>query len=163
HMPADNGMVFVVILHLSPKHESNAAAVLQNVTRMPVMQVTETIKIQPNHVYVIPPTQDLSMNDGMLQLSNAERPSGRHVAIDLCFGTLADTHKERAICVVLSGTGSDGTVGLTRIKEMGGVTIAQTPTDAEYDSMPRSAIGTGMVDFVLPVVEIPQRIVQLWE
>src|SRR5262249_41267939 len=130
---------------------------------MQVIQVTETINIQPNHVYVIPPTKDLAMNDGMLQLSDAERPSGRHIAIDLFFRTLADTHKERAICVVLSATGSDGAVGLTRIKEMGGVTIAQAPADAEYDSMPRSAIGTGMVDFVLPVVEIPQRIIQLWQ
>jgi two-component system CheB/CheR fusion protein len=162
-MPAESGMSFVVILHLSPKHESNVAAVLQNVTRMPVMQVTEPIKIQPNHVYVIPPNKDLEMSDGMLQPSEAERLRGRHIAIDLFFRTLADTHKERAICVILSGTGSDGTVGLTRIKEMGGVTIAQLPEDAEYDSMPRNAIGTGMVDFVLPTVEIPQRILQLWE
>ncbi len=162
-MPSDNGMVFVVIMHLSPKHESNAAAVLQNATRMPVTQVTETVQVQPNHVYVIPPTKDLSMHDEMLLLSDTERPRGRHVAIDLFFRTLADTHKARAVCVVLSGTGSDGTVGLTRIKEEGGVTFAQSPDEAEYDSMPRSAIATGMVDFVMPVTEMPQRILQIWQ
>src|SRR6185503_14751766 len=116
----DNGMVFVVILHLSPKYESNAAAILQNATKMTVAQVNESVAIQPNHVYVIPPTKDLSMVDGQLRLSEAERPRGRHIAIDLFFRTLADTHKNRAFCVVLSGTGSDGTVGLTRIKEEGG-------------------------------------------
>lgn len=162
-MPANNGMAFVVILHLSPKHESNAAAVLQNVTRMSVVQVTEAMRIEPNHVYIIPPSKNLLMNDGMLQLSDDQRPRVRHVAIDLFFRTLADTHKERAICVVLSGTGSDGTVGLTRVKEEGGITFAQLPDEAEYDSMPRSAIATGMVDFVLPVVEMPQRILQLWQ
>ncbi|MDQ3012298.1 MAG: chemotaxis protein, partial [Acidobacteriota bacterium] len=161
-MPSDNGMVFVVIMHLSPKHESNAAAVLQNATKMPVMQVTESIAIQPNHVYVIPPIKDLSMFDGQLRLSDSERPRGRHTAIDLFFRTLADTHKSRAFCVVLSGTGSDGTVGLTRIKEEGGITIAQSPDEAEYDSMPRSAIDTGMVDFVLPVTDMPQKIMQIW-
>jgi two-component system, chemotaxis family, CheB/CheR fusion protein len=162
-MPNDNGMAFVVILHLSPKHESNAASVLQNATKMPVTQVTESTKIEPNHVYVIPPTKDLSMDDGMLRLSDSHRPAGRHIAIDLFFRTLATAHRERSFSIILSGTGSDGTAGITRVKEQGGITIAQSPAEAEYDAMPRSAIGTGMIDFVLPVTDMPQKLLQIWE
>ncbi|MCQ4296846.1 PAS domain-containing protein [Pseudomonas stutzeri] len=161
HMPRDCGMAFVVIMHLSPKHESNADKILQNVTKMPVLQVTQPVPIERNHVYVIPPALDLLMNDGYLRLVKPERERGAQVAIDLFFRTLADVHHTHAVGVVLSGSGSDGSVGLSRIKEQGGVTLAQTPADAEYDSMPRSAIDTGMVDIVLPVAEMPQRLVEL--
>jgi two-component system CheB/CheR fusion protein len=162
-LPADNGMAFVVIMHLSPNHESNAAQVLQRATRMKVSQVTEPLPIEKHNVYVIPPAKDLSMNDGYLRLSEPQPRHGRHVAIDLFFRTLADVHKERAFCIVLSGTGSDGTVGLARIKEQGGVTLVQAPEDAEYDGMPRSAIETGLVDLVLPVAEMPQKLIELWQ
>jgi two-component system CheB/CheR fusion protein len=161
-MPATSGMAFVVVLHLSPKHESNAAAILQNATRMAVTQVTETVAIEPNHVYVIPPSKHLVMSDGHLRLSEQGRSRGRHVSIDLFFRTLAEAHRHRAFCVILSGTGADGTVGLKRVKEEGGITIAQSPEDAEHDAMPRNAIATGIVDFVLPAVEIPQKLLQVW-
>jgi len=161
NMPADCGMAFVVIMHLSPKHESNADKILQKVTRMPVRQVTKPVPIERNHVYVIPPAMDLSMNDGYLRLQKPERERGAQVAIDLFFRTLADVHHNHAVGVVLTGTGSDGSVGLSRIKEQGGVTLAQAPDDAEYDSMPRSAIETDMVDIVLPVVDMPQKLVEL--
>ncbi len=160
-MPNDCGMAFVVIMHLSPKHESNADKILQNVTRMPVLQVTQPVLIERNHVYVIPPAMDLSMNDGYLRLQTPERQLGPQVAIDLFFRALADVHHNHAVGIVLSGSGADGSVGLSRIKEQGGITLAQTPEDAEYDSMPRSAIETGMVDIVLPVAEMPQRLVEL--
>ena len=126
-LPAHCNMAFVIVLHLSPDHESNAAAILQRSTRMPVLQVTSSTPLEVDHVYVIPPTKHLSMDDGMLRLVDAERVAGRHVAVDLFFRTLAQAHGERAIAVILSGTGADGAVGLTRVKERGGLTFSQTP------------------------------------
>jgi len=163
HIPASHDMAFVVVLHLSPTHPSSAASILQRATRMPVIQVTSKVKIEPRHIYVIAPNLQLSMFDGMLVVDELERPRGKHVAIDLFFRTLAEVHRERALAIVLSGTGSDGAVGLSRIKELGGVTLVQAPDDAEYDGMPEAAISTRAVDFVLPVVDIPQKLVDLWE
>ncbi|MGJ7918671.1 CheR family methyltransferase, partial [Massilia sp. LXY-6] len=163
NMPRHTGMAFVVILHLSPKHKSSADHVLQRATQMPVVQVVKAVEIEPDHVYVIPPNQHLTMVDGFLSLSALERPRGNHIAIDLFFRTLAEVHRERAVAIVMSGTGSDGAVGLTRIKEQGGVTLAQSPADAEHEGMPEAAIGTGIVDFVLPVVDMPQKLIELWE
>jgi len=160
-MPANNGMAFVVVLHLSPTHDSNIHTILQAKTKMPVMQVNETVLIEANHVYVIPPSKDLLMSDGSLQVVSAARPRGSHIAVDIFLRTLAEVHRERAVGIILSGAGSDGAVGISRIKEKGGITIAQTPDDAEYDSMPRSAIETGMVDLVLPVTEMPQKLIEL--
>jgi two-component system CheB/CheR fusion protein len=161
-MPNDNGMAFVIIFHLSPDYPSQVDRIIQEVTKMPVRQVTETIAIEMNTVYVISPAHNLMMNDGYLSVTHAHRPPGMHVAIDLFFRDLADVHKERAFCLVLSGSGSDGAVGLSRIKEQGGVTLVQTPDDAEYDGMPRAAINTHMVDLVLPVMEMPQKLIELW-
>ena len=161
-MPASNGMAFVIILHLSPKHESNVAGILQRVTRMAVTQVTGPLRIEPDHVYVIPPSHDLTMDDGELRLAEPQRTSGPHVAIDLFFRTLAQVHQERAVAIVFSGTGTDGAAGLARVKERGGVTLAQSPDDAEYDGMPRAAIATGVVDFVQAAAEMPQRLLDLW-
>jgi two-component system CheB/CheR fusion protein len=162
NMPADNGMAFVVILHLSPKHESTADQVLQRATRMPVIQVTEGVKIEPNHVYVIAPSKQLGMVDGMLIVTEMQRPRGQHIAIDAFFRTLAEAQQERAVAIVLSGTGGDGATGIGRIKEKGGVIVVQSPSDAEHDGMPLAAIGTGLVDFILPVSEMPQKLVDLW-
>ena len=161
-MPGDSGMAFVVVLHLSPDHQSVADRIIQEATPMPVRQVTEPVPIERNHVYVISPANRLSTNDGYLRVTPANRRRGDHVAIDLFFRDLADVHKDHAFCVVLSGTGADGAVGLSRIKEQGGVTLVQTPDDAQYDSMPRAAIETGMVDLVLPAAEIPQKLLELW-
>ena len=161
-MPSDCGMAFVVVLHLSPDHQSVADRIIQDTTQMPVRQVTEPVPIERNHVYVISPANRLSTNDGYLRVAPANRRRGDHVAIDLFFRDLADVHKDHAFCVVLSGTGADGAVGLSRIKEQGGVTLVQTPDDAQYDSMPRAAIETGMVDLVLPAAEMPQKLLELW-
>ncbi|WP_433735612.1 CheR family methyltransferase [Pseudomonas putida] len=162
HMPADSGMAFVIIFHLSPDHQSIAGKLLQDVTAMPVIQVTETVPIKPDHVYVISPAHNLSMDDGHLRVAQPEARRGGHVAIDLFFRDLADVHRERAFCVVLSGTGSDGAVGLSRIKEQGGITLVQAPEDAEFSGMPQAAIVTQMVDFVLPVREMPHKLMELW-
>ncbi|MDB5932322.1 MAG: signal transduction histidine kinase with CheB and CheR [Polaromonas sp.] len=161
-MPPVNGMAFVIILHLSPEHESNASEILQRATDMPVNQVVERVAVQANHVYVIPPTHDLAMNDGHLQLREPTRIRGLHVAIDLFFRTLAAVHEERAIAIIMSGTGADGAAGLSRVKEQGGVTLAQAPEDAQHDGMPKAAIATGMVDFVLNAVDMPKCLLDLW-
>ena len=160
-VPANPGMAFVVILHLSPDYESNLAHILGGATAMPVTQVTQTTPIEVNHVYVIPPSHLLSMHDGHIELVQLQRESGRRVAVDLFFRALAESTGARAICLVLSGTDSDGSIGLKRVKERGGLTMAQQPEDAQYDEMPRNAIDTGMVDWVLPVAEMPARLMRM--
>ena len=163
-MPAAPGMAFVVVVHLSPRHESSLADILGKVARMPVQTVRDTVAIDANHVYVISPAQQLTMRDGRLQTAKLPLTvAGRPAAIDAFFRTLADTHGRRAIGIVLSGTGSDGTLGLARLKEHGGVTLVQSPEDAEYDGMPVSAINDGVVDFVLPATEMPGKLATLWE
>ena len=159
-MPTENDMAFIVVLHLSPEHESNLAAILQRVTTMPVIQVNETTLLEINHVYVIPPAKHLTISKGRLNLSAMERQLGRHVAVDLLFRSLADHHGPRAMAVVLSGADGDGCIGIKRVKERGGLTVAQNPQEAEQDSMPRTAIATKMVDWVLPVAEIPGRLLE---
>ncbi|MEX0600360.1 MAG: chemotaxis protein CheB, partial [Rhodothermales bacterium] len=156
HVSETEGMAFVVIVHLSPEHESQMAELLRQHTSMPVAQVHGPVRVEAGHVYVIPPGKDLSMTDGHLQLS--ERSRRGHAPIDHFFRTLAETHGRHAVAVVLSGTGSDGAVGLGRIKEHGGLTMAQSPDEAEYDAMPRSAVATGHVDMILPVAELTQKL-----
>jgi two-component system CheB/CheR fusion protein len=160
-VPPDSGMAFVIVVHLSPEHESELANILQHRTKMPVLQVTETVAIEPDHVYIIPPKNNLLMNDGHLQLMPAERPNSQHGEIDLFLRALAEVHRERAVGIIMSGAGADGAVGISRIKEQGGIAIAQSLDDAEYESMPRSAIDTGLIDIVLPAAEIPERLIAL--
>ncbi|HTH60860.1 MAG TPA: CheR family methyltransferase [Paraburkholderia sp.] len=161
-MPATPKAAFVVVVHLAPDHASNLPQMLQAVTAMPVRAVTDAVRIEPGHVYVIAPALELTMVDSCLRVAPSTGRDRQRVAIDLFFRSLADAHRERAVAIVLSGAGSDGSVGLTRVKEMGGITFAQSPEEAEYNSMPRASIDTGMVDFVLPVGEMPQRLAELW-
>ena len=160
-MPSNSGMAFVVILHLAPKYESSLAEILQAQTMMPVVKVSETHKVEPNHIYVIQPDQQLEMVDGVVRpVAEAERePHGNRAAIDLFFRTLADAYQKNAVCIVLSGTGSDGTLGLKRVKESNGFSIVQQPEDADYDQMPRNAIATGLADWVLPVRLMPEKLI----
>ena len=158
-MPADSGLAFVVILHLAPEHESELAEVLQRSSPMPVVQARDRHRVEANTVYVIPPRKAIRTVAGTLSLADDPlSPHGRHVAVDLFFRTLADTHGPHAAAVVLSGADGDGAIGIKRIKERGGITIAQDPQEAEQPGMPRSAISTGMVDWVLPVAEVPPRL-----
>jgi hypothetical protein len=157
-MPADSGMVFVVILHLSPEHESVLPALLQRHTPMRVVQTEDGTEVEANCVYVIPPGKHLTSVDGHLQLTDLEPEKGKRVAVDLFFRSLADTHGSHAAAIVLSGADGDGTLGIKRIKERGGLTIAQDPDEAEHPSMPQSSIATGMVDWVLQVAEMPDRL-----
>lgn len=161
NLSADTGMAFVVIVHLDPHHDSQMAELLQACTAMPVGQITGSVRVEPNHVYIIPPGKDLAMVEGELKASpRAESARGR-APIDLFFHTLAETDGAQAIGIILSGTGSDGSQGVRWIKERGGVTLVQTPTDAEYDGMPRSAIDTGQVDVVLPASELGAELARL--
>ena len=158
-VPPDSGMAYVVILHLSPEHESRLAEVLQAATELPVTQVRGSVRIEPNRVYVIPPNRSLAMSNGRLTLSRLKGVEERRAPVDIFFRTLAESKHERAVSVVLSGTGADGSMGMKRVKEMGGVCVVQDPREAEYGDMPRHSIATGLVDYVLPVAEIPQKLV----
>ena len=156
----DTGLAFVVVMHLSPEFESQLAAIIQQKTKMPVMQVAGPENVLPNHVYVIPPNQQLMFEDSCLHLVPPQQGLGRRVTIDLFFRTLAQAYGQRAVCVILSGTDSDGVIGLKHIRAQGGLTIVQDPNEAEFDSMPASAISTGMVDWVLPVAEMPGKLLE---
>ena len=160
HMPGDSGFAFVVVLHLSAACESHLAGVLQKRTPMPVIQVSDPIKVEANCVYVIPPGKHLLAAKGQLVLNELSQEYGKRTAVDIFFRSLADTHGGRSIAIVLSGVDGDGAIGIKRIKEKGGITVAQEPREAQYKGMPRSAIDTGMVDWVLPVAEMPRRLLE---
>lgn len=162
-LPADTGMAFVIVLHLSPDSPSMADAIFQRATRMAVHKVGADMPIEANHVYVIPPGQALLMDDAHLRLGRLERRPARRDAIDRFFESLAEVHRERAVAVVLSGAGSDGAQGLKRVKERGGVTLVQSPADAEHEAMPLNAIAGGSADFVLPAADMAQKLVELWD
>src|SRR4051812_16506367 len=157
-MRPDSGLAFVVVMHLSPEFESQLASVIQQKTTMPVTQVTEPVKVRPNHVYVIPPQHQLTFTDSTLVLVPPQQVLGKRVTIDLFFRTLAMAYGQRAVCMILSGTDSDGVIGLKHVRAQGGLTIVQDPNEAQFDSMPATAISTGMVDWVLPVEEMAAKL-----
>ena len=159
-IPSDSGMVFVVVMHLSPDHDSALPELLQRRTRMPVVRTHNNERVEANHVYVIPPAKLLAVVDGSLWLTDLPQTRGKRVTVDLFFRSLADTHGARAVAIVLSGADGDGAIGIKRIKEFGGLTIAQDPDEAAHPGMPRSAIATGMIDWVLPVADMPARLMQ---
>jgi hypothetical protein len=158
NVPPQSGIAWVVILHLSPDHDSKLAEVLQTTAPMPVTQVTERVQVEPNHVYVISPNKSLEIKGNALTLSDITRVEQRRAPVDVFFRALADAHGSNSVAVVLSGTGPNGSAGLKRIKEYGGLAIAQDPAEAEYADMPQNSIATGLVDVVLPVAQIPARI-----
>ncbi|MBV8818908.1 MAG: hypothetical protein JO022_11165, partial [Acidobacteriaceae bacterium] len=160
HVPPDSGFAFVVVVHLSPEHKSHLADLLQLHVSFPVQQVADTTPLEPNHVYVIPPNANINTIDTHLRLSKLEEKRSQRAPIDHFFRTLAETHDGHAIGVVLTGTGSDGTLGIKDIKAKGGLVVVQDPNDAEYDGMPQSAIATGLPDLVLPLNQIPDAIMR---
>lgn len=160
HMPADSGMAFVLVQHLSPNHESLLPELLSTKTEMKVTQAANGMKLAGNQVYVIPPNATLRIGQGELLVSKPAPAREHRRPVDSLFSTLGETYGERAVCVILSGGGSDGSEGLKVVKETGGLTIAQ----AEFDhhalvGMPRSAAATGLVDYVLPVEEMPAKLI----
>lgn len=159
HLPANTGMAFIFVQHLSADHKSNLVALLAKTTKMPVHEIVNMERMISNHVYVIPNNKGIRVVDGHIQL--VPRPkSSPNRTIDVLFHSLAETHKEKAIAIVLSGNASDGTSGLKSIKEQGGITFAQD-NSAKYPSMPQSAINSGVADFVLSPKEIALRLVRV--
>jgi len=162
-MPPDTGMVFVVILHLSPEHESILAQMLSRTTTMKVVQAANGEKVAANCVYVIPPGKSIVAMNGHLQLDDLGPGQGRRVVVDIFFRSMADTYGPHSAAIILSGADGDGAIGIKRIKERGGLTIAQDPEEAEHPGMPRSAMETGMVDWVLEVSQMPSKLIEYQE
>lgn len=157
-LPPDTGMAFVVITHLHPEHESHLAELLQKHTRMPAMQVTKRTRLEADHVYVIPPNRNIVMTDRHLDTREFDEPHGRRTPVDHFFRSMAASGHTDPIAVILSGGGTDGAVGIKDVKEVGGLIMVQQPEDAEYDSMPRAALNTGLVDVVLPAGDLAEKL-----
>ena len=159
-LPADNGMAFIIVQHLDPSHDSMMVDLLAGNTAMPVLQATDGMAIERERVYVIPPGVYLSVDDkGALRLSRPQARHGMRLPFDFLLNSLARECGARTVCVVLSGTGADGSLGLKAVKAKGGLVIAQEVGEADYDGMPQSAIATGDVDLVLPAAKIAEALV----
>jgi len=156
---ADPGMAFVLVQHLAPDHKSILTDLIRRYTRMQAFEVQDGMAVRPNCAYIIPPNRDMAFLNGTLHLMEPSAPRGQRLPIDFFFISLAQDQHERAICIVLSGTGSDGTLGVRAIKGEGGMVMAQNPASTEYDGMPRSAIATGLVDYELPPAEMPPQLI----
>ena len=161
HLPIDTGMGFVLLQHLDPKHESMSAEILSRATRMEVSEVKNGMAVQPNRIYILPPNFSMGILNGVLNLLPRAEVRGLHLVIDFFLQSLAEDLKNRAIGVVLSGTGSDGTPGLMAIKAEGGITFAQDPKSAKFDGMPLSAINSGAVDIVLSPQKIAEELARI--
>jgi len=159
-LPENTGAAFVVVLHLDPDQRSEMANILAARTHMPVLQVGEPAPLKADHVYVIPPDRRLHITNDEIATAEFEEPRGKRAPIDLFFRSLAKQHGD-GCAVILTGAGSDGTIGVRAVKESGGIILVQDPNEAEFPSMPRSAIATGIADFVLPIGELAQRLTEL--
>src|SRR5438477_3559835 len=159
-MPPDAGMAFAVIQHLAPDHASALPQLLARYTHMHVEQVQDKTNVAPDRVYIIAPNTTLTIKGGTLELAAPAEPRAQRTPIDNFFSSLAHDRGENAVCIMLSGTGADGTSGLKAIKEYGGMAIAQTLESARYDSILRSAIATGLVDHILPVEQMPAKLIE---
>ncbi len=159
NMPENSGMAFVLVPHLDPKHISILPDLIQKYTKMTVLQVTDGTKVQPNVVYVIPHNRTMAIMHGTLYLIEQPDVPSPRLPIDYFLRSLAEDQTEKAICIILSGTGTDGMLGLKAIKGELGMAMVQDPDSARYDGMPKSAIGTGLVDYILPPDEMPGQLI----
>ncbi|KUL22030.1 chemotaxis protein CheB [Chlorobium limicola] len=159
HLPYPSGMAFVIVQHLDPTRKGMMVELLQRVTSMTVLQVTDRLKIEPDRVYVIPPNHDMTILHGVLYLFPMVKPRGLRLPIDFFFHSMADDLQHHSLGVILSGMGSDGTLGLRAIKEKGGGAFVQDPLSAKFDGMPSSAIDEGLADVVAPVEDLPAMII----
>jgi two-component system CheB/CheR fusion protein len=158
-MPTDSGMAFVLVTHLAPDHDSLLTEILQRATAIPVTTVLDQVQVAANHVYVIPPNRDLAIFHGKLQLSIPEIPHATRMPIDAFLRSLAEDQSEKAIGIILSGTGTDGTLGLRAIIGAGGISVVQEPASAKYDGMPASAIQAGYATHILAVEKMPAMLI----
>jgi len=159
NMPPDTGMAFVVVQHLDPTHKSILSDLIKSYTRMGVKEVEDGMVLEPDNIYVIPPNSDMATFHRRLHLMEPSAPRGLRQPIDAFFRSLAEDRKEKAICIVLSGSGTEGTQGLREIKGQGGMVMVQNPASAKYDGMPRSAIATGQVDYILTPDKMPEQLI----
>jgi two-component system CheB/CheR fusion protein len=159
-MPSDAGMSFVVVTHLDPTHASMMPSLLQKHTKMKVVQVEDGMKVAPNQVYVIPPDKDMGILKGHLQLMQPQVQTGPRAPVNYFLRHLAEEKREKAACIILSGMGSDGTLGLKAIKGELGMVMVQDPDTARYDGMPKSAIATGLADYILPPDKMPESLLE---
>ncbi|HEX4406540.1 MAG TPA: chemotaxis protein CheB [Polyangia bacterium] len=160
-IPVDARLAVVLVQHLSPKHKSHLPKLLENATTLPIRQAKDRMRIEPGHVYVIPPDARMSVIDGKLRVGRRPSDASQYTPLDHFLRSLADVYVERSIAVVLSGTASDGAAGVTAVKAAGGITFAQDPEEAKFDGMPRAAIATGAIDLVLPTARIAAELVRL--
>ncbi|MCP4688572.1 MAG: PAS domain-containing protein [Desulfobacterales bacterium] len=160
HMPNDSNIAFVIIQHLSPRHKSIMGSLLSKCTEMEVLELEDGTRLEPNRVYLNPPHKNVVIIDGVLQLMEPVKTEGVNLPIDYFFRSMAEELAEKAICIILSGTATDGTLGLKAVKGGGGIAMVQDPGSAKYDGMPRSAIATGVVDFILPVEKLPGELMK---
>jgi len=159
HMPPDSGMAFVLIQHLDPTHKSILTDLVKRYTRMMVVEAKDAVPVEPNTVYVIPPNRYLAILHGKLHLLEPAEMPGLRIPIDFFFRSLAEDRKDKAICIVLSGTGTEGALGLRAVKGEGGMGMVQDPASAKYDGMPRNAIATGIADYILPPEKMPAQLI----
>ncbi|HTI09212.1 MAG TPA: chemotaxis protein CheB [Puia sp.] len=160
-IPEDSGMAYILVQHLEPTHESMLTDLLQKVTHIPIHEITNNVRVEPNRIYIIPSNKILTATDGVLQLSPRPPRNEKNMPIDVFFTSLAEVHQSHAIGVILSGTATDGTLGLKAIKDHGGITFAQEQQSAGFDGMPQSAIDAEVVDFILTPEEIPLQLASL--
>jgi two-component system, chemotaxis family, CheB/CheR fusion protein len=160
HMPSDSGMAFVLVAHLDPTHVSILPELIQKHTKMSVLAVEDGVQVRPNTVHVIPPQKELNILNGVLYLLDQPQPRGANLPIDTFFRSLAQDQGNNAICIILSGTGSDGTLGLKAIKGELGMAMVQEEETAKYDGMPRNAIATRLADYILPVDKMPEELIK---
>jgi two-component system CheB/CheR fusion protein len=160
-IPANSEMAYVVVQHLHPKHDSILTELLSKVAKIPINEITDDIHLAPNNIYVIPENKMLTSFDGVLKLSPREKGT-KNQAIDIFFTSLAEVHLDLACGVLLSGNGSDGTIGLRAIKKHGGITLAQD-FDAPYNEMPQNAIKAGVVDYVMPPAKMVEKLMELFK
>jgi two-component system CheB/CheR fusion protein len=162
-MPPDRNMAFVVIQHLSPHHKSIMVSLLEKHTRMQVKEIEDGMKLEPDHVYLNPPGKNVAVFNGTLHLMEPVKSTTINLPIDFFFRSLSEDRHEKAIGIILSGTASDGTLGVRAIKGEGGMVMVQEPDTAKYDGMPKSAIETGLVDFIVPVEKMPEILIRYVE
>jgi two-component system, chemotaxis family, CheB/CheR fusion protein len=162
-LPAKTGMAFVLVQHLDPNYKSMLSELLARKTIIPLMEAQNGMRVEPDHVYLIPPNKDMTIGDGHLVLRPRTQEHGRHMSIDSFLHSLAEVQRSASIGVVLSGNATDGTLGLKAIKAEGGITFVQDPDTAKFAGMPRSAIAAGCADYVLPVDKIAKELASLGE
>ncbi len=161
HLPPDTGMAFVLVQHLAPTKDSMLAELLSKATSMPVREVQDGMTVEPDHVYVIPPNTALAVFHGKLRLLPRGETHTQHMPVDFFFRSLAEDQEQSAVGIILSGTGSDGSLGIRAIKAEGGIVLAQDEQSAKYNGMPKSAVATGAVDFILPPEKIAAELARI--